>query len=83
MGINYHKKEYKPARRRFMITVFSLFFAVYALTTFIVGDAIGGWWLVGICAGAVLLELFLWINIGLPRAARKGSPEFKRAYFGE
>ena len=77
MGINYHKKEYKPARRRFMITVFSLFFAVYALTTFIVGDAIGGWWLVGICAGAVLLELFLWINIGLPSSLSDLSRESK------
>lgn len=45
-------------------------------------QAVTGWWLAGVCAGAVLLEIFFWINVGLPRAVRKGSEEFKRAYYG-
>ena len=77
-----HFHEYKRARRRFRLLFYALCFAIYAGGTAAGGQPVTGWWWVGICAGAVLLEIFFWINVGLPRAVRKGSEEFKRAYYG-
>lgn len=77
-----HVKEYKRARRRFRLLFYVLCFAIYAGGTAAVGQPVTGWWLAGMCVVVVLLELFFWVNVGLPRAVRKGSEEFKRAYYG-
>ena len=78
-----HRKEYKRARRRFMLTIYALSLAAYAGGTALIGAQITGWWLFGLYAGVVAIEFFLWINVGLPRAVQRGSEEFKRAYYGE
>ena len=78
-----HRQEYNRARWHFRLAFYVLGFVAYAAGSALVGKPVTGWWLFGLCAGVVLLELFLWINVGLPRAVKRGSDEFKRAYCGE
>lgn len=76
-----HWREYKRARRRFMVPFYVVAIAVIVLVGWMTNTRLEGWWLLALCAGVVLVELFFWINIGLPRAVRRGSNEFKRAYY--
>ena len=64
-----------------MLVFYVAVLSVYAMAIFIADAPVEGWWFVAVCVGAVLVELFLWINVGLPRAVERGSDEFKRAYY--
>ncbi len=74
-------REYNQARRKFRRITYCVLFSLYILFTLIFNTPIEGWWLIGFCVGAVALEFWLWINFGLPSAAKKGSAEFKKVYF--
>ena len=63
-----HVNEYKRARRRFRLLFYVLCFANFSGCSAAVGQPVTGWWLLGICAGVVLLEIFFWTNVALPRA---------------
>lgn len=61
------------------IVILCLLFTACILIT---GRPAEGWWAFGLCVCVMIIEFWLWINVGLPRAVKKGSEEFKRAYYG-
>ena len=72
-------REYRRTRWRFGIIVYAAAFAIYAMYV----APLYGLWAFGYSVFVVFAEWWLWVNIGLPRAARRGSEPFQRMYFGE
>ena len=77
-----HRTEYKRSRRRFMLRTYVVLVLLIGLGIWIHGSPVEGWLALALVAGAVLVEFFLWVNVGLPRAVERGSNEFKQAYYG-
>ena len=67
-----------------MVSIYAGCFGLYAVYKFVVWEPMEGWWVsLGLPVCVFLLEIWLWINVGLPRAVKRGSEEFKKAYYRE
>lgn len=75
------RDEYRRGRWKFLICTYSAAFVIYAIMALVLDDNLTGWKLLVFCGVLVFIEQFLWINIGLPGAVRRGSNQFKRAYY--